>query len=130
MDEYNGRISLLIDERGLTVEVYDEASGECVVDLELPPKETCQALGRLVHIPCKVRYGELDRVGKKMETDYIVFPIPKHDYNDRNRVATEACAQYCPEGWIADNYYGSQGSFFEKEDQQYARCTVRRWVTP
>ena len=67
------------------------------------------------------------------EIDKIEFIIPNNiSYQERNKIAykkaKEYCLSHCDTGWIPDNYFNSKNSFFTKNGQDYARCTIRRWI--
>ena len=73
----------------------------------------------------KASVNGFDRVGKTMEMDDFVVEIPKwHDSEGAVRIVRKEC----PDGWVPDLYFGSQGSFFDKDGRHYARTTIRRWV--
>lgn len=128
---YNGNIDILVGEAGATITIRDEISNETIAHVELSPQDFCLALSRRVYVPCDVKTGYLDRVGKKMIMDELNFVMPPDiPYKDRQKVAITEAAKVCPEGWVPDTYYGSQKSFFRGADgQEYARTIIRRWVT-
>ncbi len=126
---YNGRITFLFSNKGSTFELYDHISATTVAEVILTAEQTLQMMSRLGRTKCSIEYGSLECVGKKMEMDHFEFPIPNVKYTEREKVAREIALRECPEGWIPDNYYGSKESFFRKDDQNYARVIIRRWVT-
>lgn len=73
----------------------------------------------------------IENVGKLRESKTIEFEVPEmldtwspEGVKRLNAMADKAC----PEGWRPDYYFGSQSSFFHREDKYFARCTIRRWV--
>lgn len=129
--QYNGRLTLLFGDEGATIEIRDQPSREVVCEVTLTPEQTCQALSRLGETHCKVKYGELKNVGKKEEYKEFIFEIPSissYRREDRKTIAKEIVKEVCPEGWEPDLYFGSQDSFFTKDDKKYARTMIRRWV--
>ena len=112
------------------IEVQDEASRIRIIKLEVDPVQFTKALARLSNVPCiNAETGPLDRVGKKHECKDFEFPFEdKGDWKTRKERAAVESKRLCPEGWISDGYFGSQGSFFTKDGKSYARCTIRRWV--
>ena len=58
------------------------------------------------------------------------FEIPKEmsGYGHNAEKLQELAQSKLTDGWIADKYFGSQTSFFSKDEKHYARCTIRRWV--
>lgn len=125
----NGQITILFNENGLNIEVYDQLSRECIVEINLDKDQTCEALSRVAYTPCMLRTGHLDRVGKKMLMDKLIFEIPYkgYDVNKKVEIAIREANIFCPEGWEPDKYYVSKDSFFTEDGKQYARTTIRRW---
>jgi|GEM_PF-1844841 len=76
----------------------------------------------------------LDKVGKKMEHDEIIFEMPDHTYENKKMIAKEAGNKALKEqrtrdsGWVISDSFNSQGSFFRKDNKEYARASIRRWV--
>lgn len=128
-----GRITLLFSEEGLRVELIDRLSGITFVRVKLNQEQTCQAMSRLAHTHCDIEVFGLEVVGKCLEIKDLTFPIGNVDYYDRKKVAIEKALEFCPEGWVPDEYYGSKGSFYDKKDKDgnkitWARTHIRRWV--
>lgn len=77
----------------------------------------------------------LDRVGKKQENKLFEFELPK-DFKreyfkgraDQEIELQQLAQSQLSDGWIAENYFGSQDSFFTKDGKKYARVTIRRWI--
>lgn len=95
----------------------------------LTPEQFALAITGTGHTDCDMEVRGLDRVGKKMEHDSLEFPLGVTSY-DKNakEVAAKKSREACPEGWKLDAYFGSQGSFFQRDGETWARCTIRRWV--
>ena len=65
----------------------------------------------------------------KHETSTIAFEIPSGIFGkERSDAAYECAKKVCPEGWTADCYFGSPGSFFDKDGKSFARCTIIKKV--
>lgn len=84
-------------------------------------------------IDCQIEVGGLEYVGKKMEHKPFEFELP--EIEDRygrdamkNAAIAEAREATYGTGWIPDEYYGSQNSFFKKDGKDWARTTLRRWI--
>ena len=76
-----------------------------------------------------MQVNNLGRVGMKREHKTLEFRISKDiAYEDRKDMAYELALENCPEGWVPDKYFSSQGSFFNKDGVEMARTTIRRWV--
>ena len=127
----NAQIDLLFSHEGLDIRIFDDDANITLVTLHLNQEQTCQAMSRLSRThaeKCEIR--GIDKIGKTMEMDHITFPMPKGvEYKKRAQVAYEIAKDKCPEGWVPDNYFGSQNSFRNaKNGQLIARATIRRWV--
>ena len=130
MRKIDGRITLLFSEDGLTIELHDDLSSTTFARVELDQMQTCQVLSRLSRTHCDMEVYELDRVGKKMEHKNFQFFVTKKKIygSGRQDLAKIKIKEVCPEGWTPDLYFGSQGSFFYKDDEVWANATIRRWV--
>ena len=98
-------------------------------EVSLTPEQFALAITGLGRIVCDMEVRGLDRVGKKMEHDSLEFPLGVESYaKNAKKVAIKKAHEACPEGWIPDTYFGSQDSFFYRDGETWARCTIRRWV--
>lgn len=130
-----GNITILVDGRGVTIEVKDESSGIRFLKINLSAEQFMAGLGRLANVECDMDVCGLDLIGKTRETGKHEFKIPAELYNRRykeqgyfNKTVQELAQSQLNDGWIADSYFGSQSSFFKKDGEQWARVTIRRWV--
>jgi len=130
-----GNITILVDGAGAKIEVEDDSSGIRFLKIDLSAEQFMACLGRLSMVECDINVYGLDRVGKTLEMGKHEFKIPAELYNRRckeydyfNKTAQELAQSQLTDGWIADSYFGSQGSFFQKDREQWARVTIRRWV--
>ena len=127
----NAKVDLSFSDEGLDIRIRDDDSGLTFVELHMGQKEACQVMSRLSSVPAeKCELRGLDKVGKKMEVDYFEFGMDENiKYADRREEAFAIARDTCPEGWVPDNYFGSQNSFRNaKNGQLIARATIRRWV--
>ena len=123
------KITMLLSERGLDLELHDDESAVCFLRATLAPEQVCSAFGRLAHVKldsCEV-HG-LEKLNKKMEWKKLDFPIGDCSCEDREEVAIKKSLKYVPEGWKSDDYYHSQGSFYSVGKENWASVTIRRWV--
>ena len=136
MKNLEGRFTLLINREYTTIEIEDELSGVRFVKLKLSPEEFQAALSRQAMVKCDIQVGNFDKVGKKQEVDKFEFVLPPgFKQYDRNRDDNEL-ANYVQslldeqgEGWIADRYFRSKGSFFnDAAGNECGRATIRRWL--
>ena len=127
----NAKIDLSFSDNGLDIRIKDGDASITFVELHLNQEQACQAMSRLSSTTvekCELR--GIDKVGKKMEIDYLEFNMDNNvKYADRRKEAFAIAKDKCPEGWVPDNYFGSQDSFKNaKNGQLIARATIRRWV--
>jgi hypothetical protein len=114
---------------GMKIELVDNDASCIFAVVKLNAVQTCQALSRLGYTECSMEVFNLDQVGKKMEHKPFEFEIPQDSPWKKGReIIAEIAKEKCPEGWKPDLSFSSQGSFFRKDDKQYARTTIRRWV--
>ena len=126
-----GNIDILYSNGRVRITVFDKAAACVVCEVEMTPEQfTHAAMGRLSHCDVEsIHVPALEKVGKTMEHKSVEFPIDCDGFGDeRKQAAIEAAKAHTPEGWIASEYYGSQGSFFKKDGKQWARTTIRRWA--
>jgi hypothetical protein len=123
-------ITILVNEDGATIELYDKEASIQFAEIKLTAEQFCQALSRLGHTPCQIEVHNLDNIGKTMEHKSFEFAVPEKKWNAKNhRELIAAYAQkICPEGWACWDSFNSQNSFFFEGEQRMARCTIRRWV--
>lgn len=124
-----GRISVLINQDGTTIEVEDENANARFLKITLTPEQLSAALSRQMAVECEIEVRGLEKIGKKHENKRFEFEIPSDLASSRNESELQKLAQsLLTDGWIAERYFSSQDSFFKKDGVQYARCTIRRWV--
>jgi len=129
-----GRLTILGNDKGITIEVEDYDSNITFLTIELTTEEFCQAaLGRLASMRCELNVNGLEHVGKHMELDTLEFEMPSNMLNVYEpkvlrATAIERANEICPAGWVPDTYFGSQGSFSRKGGKLFAKTTIRRWV--
>jgi hypothetical protein len=127
-----GKITILCDEDGATIELHDEDASLTFARVKLTSTQYCQALGRLAYTPCfSMEVKGLDKVGKQMENRPLIFEVPKelpYKRDERDKLLIPILEKVCPEGWVYDMGFHSQDSFFSKDGKSYAKTTIRRWV--
>lgn len=124
-----GKISIFVNEDYTTIEVEDDNANMTFAKIRLTPQQLSAALSRRACVDCEITINGIDKVGKKHENKSFEFEIPddltRSVYADRLQ---EIAQSKLSDGWIAESYFGNQNSFFAKDGNQYARCTIRRWV--
>lgn len=134
MKKISGDVTILIDESGAHIEVRDKNASILLVDVRMAPQNFMAALGRLGHCPAELQVTEYpERIGKTMKVDSLSFPLPvraKNLYGEEcAKIARAVAKKVCPKGWQADEYYGSQNSYFTgKDGYKWARVTIRKKI--
>lgn len=124
-----GNISILINQEYTTIEIHDTDASINFLSIQLTPEQLSSALSRLSRVPCVIDLHGIDKIGKRMEHKKFAFEIPKEINNSKHAGKLHEIAQsLLTDGWIAEGYFASQDTFFEKDGKQYARCIIRRWV--
>jgi hypothetical protein len=126
-----GAITMLINREYTEIQVEDRNASSTFITLRLTPEQLSAALSRQAFIECDVEVRNLDKVGKTMEHKEFEFILPKHldsiSHKDRSPIA-EYCQSLLSDGWVADTGFASQGTFFSKDEQKWARTIIRRWI--
>ena len=115
------------DGERISIRIRDERAGIEFVELTLTLEQYAQAISGLSCVPCEVAVQGLENVGKRLETDELVFPIGFPEYGRQKEVAAKRAAEWCPAGWVPNLHFGSQNSFFQLDGETWARCSIRRW---
>ena len=126
----NGKISILVNSNGATIEVKDSLSGIQFLGIQLSAEQFMSCLGRLAMVECEFDLVGVEKVGKKLENKKFEFCINgiKYEKQDKESALWQIAQEQLTDGWIADRYFGSQDSFFQKNGEQWARVTISRWV--
>ncbi len=81
---------------------------------------------------CHIMVDELDKVGLVQENKtfefYMGTLVETNTPVNMNSEAIRIAKRECPEGWVPDENYSSQESFFFRDGEQWARTVIRRWV--
>jgi hypothetical protein len=128
----NGKITILINRENTHIELYDQDSSITFVRIALTPEQLSSALSRLAYTPCTMEVHGIDKLGKIQEIKTLEFERPREymgggDHKELNTIAQNILDEE-NEGWVAEDYFSSQNTFFCKDELPYARCTCRRWV--
>jgi hypothetical protein len=117
------------DDPYIAVEITDDTSGMTFVRMKLSLDAFAEAVTGLSYVHGTAEVNGLDRVGKKHEHKEFLFSLGKKvGYSGLKEKARKKIEKVCPKGWTPDTSFNSQNSFFEQDDEQWARCTIRRWV--
>lgn len=118
-------------ELGVVIKIEDGKSSNRVMNIFITPDQWMQLISRLSAVSCDVEITDIpERINKKMENKKFHFEFDYEGLNHdaRSDLATEVADEKCPNGWISDGYFNSQGSFYIKDGVQMAQTTIRRWV--
>lgn len=125
----NPKITILVNSEYTTIELYDDLSNITFAKIRLSPSELSSALSRTAHTTCDLELRGLDKIGKKMIHRKHEFEIPDNiPYDARTKVLSEIIKETLPDGWVSDNSFSSQNTFFEKDGKKYAQTTIRTWI--
>jgi len=114
----------------ISIKVGDDASRIEFLAIEIPLADFAEALTGLSKVECDAEVRGLENVGLTRESKQIEFLVGDVDVDwDRReenicRLAEEAT----PEGWNPPTYFGSRGSFFDRDGERWARGYAERWV--
>jgi len=131
--EQDFKLSIFIGKDDNTrIEVKDVLSTITFLRLELTNDQLASVLSRLANVSVKGEINDLDKIGKQMENKKFEFALPeefeKYSDTDKLRTIAQGLLDKEDEGWIADSYFGSKDSFFNKDGVEYARVIIRRWI--
>lgn len=134
MELNDARITFLINRDGAEIVLRDADSNINFARVKLTTDQLAAALSRLGDVECKCSVYQLDKLGKRHENKDFEFEIPDFGYGRRDntdkvhQLAIDALAKEGMSDWTPDKYYGSQNSFFTKDNKRFARAIIRRWV--
>lgn len=125
-----GKISILINRDFTTIEIRDDKANITFAKLKLTPELLSAALSRQMYVDCEIDVKGLDIVGKIHQCIEYEFELP--EWYDRFKHKGNSLKDYVDkllsDGWVCDNYFGSQNSFFTKDGKNMGRAIIRRWV--
>jgi len=113
----------------IEIEFVDVQSGTKFALAELSLEAFADAITGRGMVECTIDVCGLERVGKVMHVKSIKFPLLDLA-PDKKVAACKEVARICPEGWVPDNYFGSQDSFWQDDGVLWAKCIIRCWVLP
>lgn len=114
------------------IEIFDRSSLKVFAYIRMTSTEFTTALTGRFRTECQIMVDELDKVGLVHEHKTFEFCIG-YEYDtglpvNMKEEAIRIAKRECPKGWVPDENYSSQESFFMKYDLQWARTVIRRWV--
>jgi hypothetical protein len=121
------KVSLRVNETGARLVLEGRESGLRIAEVSIDPDNFLNMLGGLCNVSGSAEFYSPDKIGLTQEHKKFEFLLPEHNYRNKEQVAQGELKRVCPEGWEPDEHFNSQGSFFEKGDEKWARITIRRW---
>jgi hypothetical protein len=125
--EINARVSIRASyDDAVVIEVRDSGAGIQFLEIVMTREQYINAtMNRLADTETKSTLVRgLDKVGKRLSMKQFEFEIP---VSGDEKGAINLVQKLCPEGYVPDLSFRSQGSFFTKDGKHYARTTLRRW---
>jgi hypothetical protein len=111
----------------VNIAIEDDASKIQFLEVQVKLADFARALTGQGFIPMEFQQRGLPYVGMRKEVKPLVFGVP--DFYDSKGYAEKACHNYVEDGWIANDYFGSQDSIRKGEDgRYYAHGTQYRYT--
>jgi phage antirepressor YoqD-like protein len=130
----DAQISIFIRDDEVKLEFRDDTASRNFLVVTMTHKNFVTALGNRGQVACKTaEVHNLTKLGKRMEHRQFEFRLKKdYAYKVQAKMATKdaerALKREGLEEWEPDTSFNSQGSFFTKKGQPWARTIIRRWV--
>lgn len=125
----NGKITMLFNKDGLSLKIKDAASGITFLRAALTSEQVMAAFSQQGLVDFEFEAMGLDKVGKQIQRDTLVFEMPeKYAWKDRDNIAEKLAVESCPEGWEPQLYFGSRNSFFQRDGREFGRIQIVKWV--
>ena len=112
----------------ISIQVKDVNSRVRFLEVEISYAEFTACLTGRSETKCDLVINNLSNVGKTKKTDTITFELPNHSYSNKKEIAILEAKNRTPIGWEFETYFGSQGSFFQKDGKSWATTGIYRWV--
>lgn len=116
------------DRKKISIEVKDSNSNVRFLDVEIDLDLFAAALTGLNDQKCDIKVKKLDLVGKTVERDNIEFKLPECNFSNRKEAAKVECNLIVVDGWVLNDNFSSQNSFFQKGGNDWARARLIRWI--
>tara|TARA_R110000772_G_scaffold249530_2_gene363908 strand:+ start:60663 stop:61079 length:417 start_codon:yes stop_codon:yes gene_type:complete len=111
-------------EEYISVAVRDNDAGIEFLELKVDFKSFAKCITS-GSVKCEAEIKGLDKIGKVQEIKRIEFKVKSDKFHDKEK-AIEQARKYNNAGWIAEEYFSSQDSFFSKGGENWARTILRR----
>ena len=105
MTNHPGKITILIHDDRVEMEITDDVSGVRIAELTIPGSEFLAAMGRQAYRTCAVALYH-GPIGYLHETKRVPIPFPRRHYASTDKAEAQnrsleslALAPYCVDGW-------------------------------
>lgn len=124
-------ITILTDKDNVIIQLSNGIKD--FITVNLTPNQFTQALSRLMHTKCtSIETHNLERLNKKRISEPIEFKVSNKTYYRSKflKFLTEYKANkiIMKKGWRISLYFGSQGSYFYKSEETWARTQIYKYV--
>lgn len=117
------------DERKkISIQVKDSSSNVRFLDVEIDLDLFAAALTGLCDQECDIKVRKLDLVGKTVERSNIEFKLTECNFSNRKEVAKAECKLIVVDGWVLNDNFSSQNSFFQQGGNDWARARLIKWT--
>lgn len=113
----------------IEVRIKDMDAGVTFAEIHIPLADFASCLTGMSYVDCEMELRGTDNLGKlKVSESFDVSMGKEESYSDRKGRAKAAALSQCPEGWVISTYFGSQGSFYTKDGEEFGRTTITKWI--
>ena len=131
MKKLKGKITILINSDYTEIRIEDSISSLPIATITLTPKQLSEALSRVASTPCEIEYWNNEKnLGKELQVDSFSVELTEEEYDDyenRVEIAKKKVNKQIPKGWVSDDYFNIQNSFYKKDEKYYAQTHIRNW---
>lgn len=136
METIKGKLTILINEDGTSIELLDEISHIRFAKVQVSPVEFQKALSRIAHVDCDIELRGVEFIGMKRESSNFMFAQPSwyDDKEDNYKQLAEYAQKILDkrgEGWIVQPYFGARDSFtFKNDGLIVVKANIYRFAQP
>lgn len=121
-----GYLKTLNSQEFIALRLEDKTSGVFIVEIKIPLKQLGEICFGCSRDPIEYELFDVaDKIGKTRETKPLVFEVSGWRKIDE---AKEKAKKLADPGWDVSLYFGSQSSFFKKDDKYYASTFMYRYI--
>jgi hypothetical protein len=126
MIQIETKLDIFVGETETSIYINDVNAGIRFAEITISNAKLLQAIARTGRVESICLIRDIERIGKKLSVNVMTFEMP-NDCENLKESAYELAKKVCPSGWIVENYFGSQGSFFRKDGKAFCNATIRKW---